>query len=82
MHRGTALNLKLSKCLLYMLYRDTLMHDHGWQDAVGFDWGWPNTSPSRPVHTAPFSYENGAKLIRSGLAFTWLRCEHGAFRKR
>ena len=35
-----------------------------------------------PVHTAPPSYENGAKLIRFGLAFTLLRCENGASRKR
>ena len=30
----------------------------------------------RPIHTALFSYENenGAKLIRFGLAFTLLRC--------
>ena len=35
-----------------------------------------------PVHTAPFPYENGAKLIRFGPAFILLRCENGAFRKR
>ena len=34
-----------------------------------------------PVHTAPFSYENGAKFIRFGLAFTLFHCENGAFRK-
>ena len=32
------------------------------------------------VHTAPFSYENGGKLIRFGLALTLglLRCKNGA----
>ena len=37
---------------------------------------------SGPVHTATFSYENGVKLLRFCLAFTLLRCENGAFRKR
>ena len=34
------------------------------------------------VHTAMFSYENGVQLLRFCLAFTLLRCENGAFRKR
>ena len=40
------------------------------------------TSMIGPVHTAPFSYENGEKLIRFGLAVTLLRCENGALQKR
>ena len=35
-----------------------------------------------PVYTAPFSYENGVKLIRFRPAFTLLRCENGAFPKQ
>ena len=34
-----------------------------------------------PVHTAPFSCENGAILIRCCLGLTLLGCEDGAFRK-
>ena len=35
-----------------------------------------------PIHTAPFSYENAAKLIRFDFEFTLLRCENRVFPKR